>query len=428
MMTKRTLTTFLFLIIFLHFTYSQIGIDDMLPPDKSKGIDTYYTDSIRADISILTNHLETNKKDSKLLLYDVLKLLKDMIPYEGMPPKDVIKISKKLNPFEEYNDLKAICRMSAANLFMKSGDSISAIGQLNGLYHYSISEGIFDNTNNSFRKFIAASGDFLHEVPRNMQMVISGNKGIPERCRSMFNVLRSRSTLRNLSQKGIEPSKMDLANRLLIMNLSDMFHQEANGDYKKCMEKIYNIMCVELDKNIQTWIKLQYPIEYVVEYIVRNNDDPSYSFERNALHKRQLEELSIQGSGRASYELGKLYETATGKDESPKEAVHYYELSAKQGNAAGTIRLASCLTTGYGIKKDFKRAYNMLKPLKMHADFKINGSLAYAILLEMNIGDEKTSIIDILNYYAIAAEKSFKSSDEEIAQECLNSLYEKYYK
>ena len=84
------------------------------------------------------------------------------------------------------------------------------------------------------------------------------------------------------------------------------------------------------------------------------------------------------------------------------------------------------VTTGFGGKKDLQRAYSLLKPLTSHADFAKNGAFAYAFLLEKKIGGN-ASLLDIMHYYATAANVALQSDERTTARERCNQLYEKYY-
>jgi len=74
-----------------------------------------------------------------------------------------------------------------------------------------------------------------------------------------------------------------------------------------------------------------------------------------------------------------------------------------------------------------QRAYSLLKPLIGHADFAKNGAYAYAILLENKIGG-KPDLLDIMNYYAIAADEAVGRGERDAALDKCNQLYEKNYK
>ncbi|MDO4216424.1 MAG: hypothetical protein Q4D12_11030, partial [Bacteroidales bacterium] len=130
-----------------------------------------------------------------------------------------------------------------------------------------------------------------------------------------------------------------------------------------------------MDGYISEWINLQYPIEHLVHYIVNDKDDVSNSNKRELLHDRLLRELSLQGSGAASYHLAnRLCTKSSKRDFNPQQIRQYYEISSQQNYAAGTMRLATCLTTGFGGKVDMQKAYTLLNNLINHADFAENGA------------------------------------------------------
>lgn len=71
---------------------------------------------------------------------------------------------------------------------------------------------------------------------------------------------------------------------------------------------------------------------------------------------RWYEKAGKAGHAPAQAKLGYIYDKA----EENTKAVHWYQLSAKQGNAEGEYGLAQMYISGEGIKKDDKRAYELL--------------------------------------------------------------------
>ena len=71
---------------------------------------------------------------------------------------------------------------------------------------------------------------------------------------------------------------------------------------------------------------------------------------------RWYEKAAKAGYAPAQAKLGYIYDKA----EENNKAVHWYRLSAKQGNANGQFGLAQMYISGEGIKKDDKRAFELL--------------------------------------------------------------------
>lgn len=404
---------------------------DLYPPDLKKGIEYYFTDDIRKSMATLKAHLgnKTTGYQRDVLLEDINRLFLSLEIREGKPSEEIIHISKKLRPFPEYYDLLAICHLTAANIFMQRKDSAVAESRYGSLYTIGTDpESSLDRSApSSIQRFMMALGDYLYEIPHNIPRVVMSNAGLPERCGIMLRVVRSRSALRQLCPLPIVPSKCDIVNQLLLLNLHDLLHMDVSGGFKSATEQAYKHMCQTMDGHISEWMKLQYPIEHLIYYIVENEDDVSNSRKRERLHDRLLKELSLQGSGAASYHLAdRLSRRESKKDYNPQEIRQYFELASQQGSTAGTMRFATCLTTGFGGKADLKRAYALLQPLTSHADFPENGAFAYAILLEKKIGGN-ASILDIMHYYAIAAGQALLNDERGTAREKCNQLYEKYY-
>lgn len=404
---------------------------DLYPPELDKGIEYYFTDDMRKSMATLKAHLgnKTTGYQPDVLLEDINRLFQSLEIRDGKPSEEIIHIAEKLQPFPEYYDLLAICHLTAGNIFLQRKDTATVESRYGSLYTIGTDpESTFHRSEpSSIQRFMMALGDYLSEIPHNIPKVVMSNAGFPQRCNIMLTVVRSRSALRQLCPLPIVPSKCDIVNQLLLLNLHDLLRMDVSGGFKSATEQAHRRMCQTMDNYIAEWIRLQYPIEHLVNYIVENKDDVSSSRKREQLHDRLLKELSLQGSGAASYHFAnRLCDRESKPDYNPKEIRQYYELSSQQGSAAGTMRLATCLTTGFGGKKDLQRAYSLLKPLTSHADFAKNGAFAYAFLLEKKIGGN-ASLLDIMHYYATAANVALQSDERTTARERCNQLYEKYY-
>lgn len=418
-------------IAFFSSARAQIKMPDLFPPDLEKGIEYYFTDDMKKSMATLCAHLnnKTTGYNPDVLLADVDRLFQSLEIREGKPSEEIIHISKKLTPFPEYYDLLAICHLTASNIFLQRKDSAAAESRYGSLYVIgSESESTLNRSAPSpIQKFMMAIADYLYEIPHNIPKVVMSNSGFPTRCSVMLRVVRSRSALRELCPLPITPSKCDIVNQLLLLNMHDLLHLNVSGGFQSATEQAYRRMCQTMDGYIAEWMNLQYPIEHLVYYIVNNKDDVSYSFKRERLHDRLLKELSLQGSGAASYHFANRLEEKKSKPEYDPQAIRrYYELSSQQGCAAGTMRLATCLTTGIGGRVDMQRAYSLLKPLIHHADFAKNGAFAYAVLLEKKIGGNP-DLLDVMHYYATAADDALRGDECTTAREKCNQLYEKYY-
>lgn len=431
-MNNKFYIVLLSLIAFFSSSRAQIKMPDIYPPDLDKGIEYYFTDDIKKNMATLREHLnnKTSGYNPDMLLADVDRLFQSLEIREGKPSEEIIHLSKKLTPFPEYYDLLAICHLTASNIFLQRKDSAAAESRYGNLYY--IGSEPESTTNRSLpspiQKFMMAIADYLHEIPHNIPQVVMSNSGLPTRCGIMLRVVRSRSALRELCPLPIELSKCDIVNKLLLLNMHDLLHIDVSGGFKSATEKAYRHMCQTMDGYIAEWMNLQYPIEHLVYYIVNNKDDVSYSYKRERLHDWLLKELSIQGSGAASYHFAnRLKEKKSKSEVDPQEIRRYYELSSQRGYAAGSMRLATCLTTGFGGGIDMQRAYTLLTPLIQHADFAKNGAFAYAVLIEKKIGG-KPDLLDVMHYYATAADDALLGDERTKAREKCNQLYEKYYK
>ena len=428
---KKIIYILLLTINCLMTIQAQISKVDLFPPDLDKGIEYYFTDDIRKSIAMLQAHQQNpaTKNNNALLLEDINRLFESLSIREGKPSEEIIHLSKKLMPFPEYHDLLAICHLTAGNVFLQLNDSVLAESRFENLYYVATPESTLGRgAPTSIQVFMMAFGDYLCEIPHKTPQVTMGDTGMPARCNIMRTVFRSRSALRQLCPLPVTPSKCEIVNILLLRNLRDLLHLDVSAGFKAATDRAYNVMCQTMDIYIAEWMRLQYPIEHLVYYIVNNKDDVSFSNKRERLHDQLLKELSVQGSGAASYYMGNRLEQENSKNhQNPALARQYYETSSSQNYPAGTMRLATCMTMGYGGNVDMQRAYSLLKPLIGHADFAKNGSYAYAILLENKIGG-KPDLLDVMNYYATAADEAIGKAERDTSLDKCNQLYEKYYK
>lgn len=427
---KKIICILLLTINCLTTMQAQISKVDLFPPDLDKGIEYYFTDDIRKSMATLKVHQQNpaTKNNNALLLEDINRLFESLSIREGKPSEEIIHLSKKLLPFPEYHDLLAICHLTAGNVFLQRKDSVLAESRFGHLYYLATPESTLERgAPTSIQLFMMALGDYFCEIPHKIPQVTMSNTGMPTRCNIMYTVFRSRSALRQLCPLPITPSKCEIVNILLLRNLRDLLHLDVSAGFKAATDRAYNVMCQTMDTYIAEWMRLQYPIEHLVYYIVNNKDNVSFSYKRERLHDQLLKELSVQGSGAASYYMGRrLARESSKKHQNPTLVRQYYETSSRQNYPAGTMRLATCLTTGYGGGVDMQRAYSLLKPLTGHADFAKNGAYAYAILLENRLGG-KPDLLDIMNYYAIAADDAIGGGEQDAALDKCNQLYEKYY-
>ena len=295
---------------------AQISKVDIFPPDLDKGIEYYFTDDIRKSIATLQNHQQNlaTKNNNDLLLEDINRLFESLSIREGKPAEEIIHLSKKLLPFPEYHDLLAICHLTAGNIFLQRKDSVLAESRFENLYYLATPESTLDRgAPTSVQLFMTALGDYLCEIPHKIPQVTMSNTGMPTRCNIMRTVFRSRSTLSQQCSLPITPSKCEIVNTLLLRNLHDLLQLDVSGGFKEVTDRAYNSMCQTMDIYIAEWMRLQYPIEHLVYYIVNNKDDGLYSYKRERLHDQLLKEMSTQGSGAASYYMGNRLAQETSK-------------------------------------------------------------------------------------------------------------------
>lgn len=83
----------------------------------------------------------------------------------------------------------------------------------------------------------------------------------------------------------------------------------------------------------------------------------------------QVKEQAAKGVPSAQFALGEAYETGTGglkKDAA--QAVHYYELAAKNGNTMAMTNLAACYMDGRGVAQNLVKAAELLESAAMKGD------------------------------------------------------------
>ena len=420
------------LLILLTSTCSisaQTSIASLLPPDKDKGIEYYFTDDIRMGICTLSKHLRDgiSGRNADVVMEDVNALYESLRIWTDTPSKKTLHISTKLDPFPEYYDMLAICHLTAANIFLHRNDTAMAQSRFGNVYSIGANKSSFRHSEPSpIQIFMCSLADYLREI-HNVSQITNGIYGLESRSYIMSYLIRSRYFLRHLCSLPIEPSKCDIVNELLLHNLCELLNINTSRGFKKATEEAYAKMSETLDTNIDQWIKLQYPIEHFIYFITNNMDYSLNTYAQEQQHNRQLIELSEHGSGTASYYLGnRLCQKLSHSRIEPEEVRRMYKLSSEQGCAIGTMRYATCLVDGFGGKKDYKRAYTLLKPLTGHVEFPKNGAFAYAILLDNGM-DKDATILDLMNYYAMAAEGSLEEEERDFARDRCSQLYAEHY-
>lgn len=390
------------------------------------------TANMKQDIASLNNHMKA-KSSPAILAKDLSNLLFHMIPQKGLKSEEIVQIGYKLQKYQEYYDLEAACRLALALMKIRMNEEKEAQDILNGIEFHIQSK--LNEHSSSFQDFICALAKYRYLVPNRADGVTDFGSNAPTtgtKTETVKNVVFIRSELRRIEQIGLKPSSYALANELLLLVLKNLYQKQVSTSTsllnKEIMTQINKVMSSKLDSYIHQWVELQYPAQYIVNPI---NDTgytaPSIKERDQKKIYASIRELSIQGYGPASYLVGSDYEKAPTWQEKPQEAFKYYLLASNQGAAAGTIRLASCYAFGYGCSADLKKSYEILKPLVQNVEFPQNGAYAYAVLLEKGFGG-KTDILDIMEFYTMAAEKGFKTSERNLARERIKKLYEKYYK
>lgn len=389
------------------------------------------TENMKKDITSLSNHMKANSAPS-VLAKDLDNLLYHMIPQKGLKTEEILQIGYKLQKHSEYYDLQAACRLALAFMNKKQNAIEKYQDLLDGMEFHIQSK--LNERPSVFQDFICALAKYYYLIPNKADGVTEFGLNAPTtamKSNIVKDFLFIRSEMRRIEKAGIKPSNYALANELLILVLKNIYQgkiavpKSLNAEF---LTKENRLMSNKLDVYIHKWLELQFPAQYILNPI-KGTDMKSPILEERNKKKRyaNIRELSIQGYGPASYRVGYDFEIAYGRDEKPQEAFKYYKLASKQGSIAGTIRLANCLVFGYGCTADPQKAYELLQPLTRDADFAKNGAYAYAVLLEKGLGG-KADILDIMEYYTMAAEKGLKYSESESASKRIRQLYEKYYK
>lgn len=415
---KRIVSIISFLVLFTSLAMAQDTFISCLTPNMKK------------DMTAINRHLKANSAP-EILSKDLESLLSHMIPNKGLKSEEIFHIGTKLQRFQDYYDLEAACRLSLAYTNNKKG--------LSGIECY------IQNRRNqhpsAFQDFICAFAEYEYLIERAEAITLQGVNAPTEESKSsdVINIVHIRSELRRLEQEGIKPSKCAMANDLLMVVLKNTYLRQIKGQTtvshlnEGVFASLNRLLCKKLDSYIQKWVQLQYPAQYIVNPIKTTVAIDNYNWGSYENSKRKEEkiyadvrELSIQGYGPASYKVGVDFETELHKKD-PQKAVKHYQLAYHQGSNAGAIRLAHCLTVGYGCVVDRQQAYEILRPLTHDVDFAKNGAYAFAVLLENGYGGE-ADMLDIMEYYATAAEQALDYAEREAAQKRVNLLYEKYYK
>lgn len=73
----------------------------------------------------------------------------------------------------------------------------------------------------------------------------------------------------------------------------------------------------------------------------------------------KLKAAAEKGHKKAQYRLGRCYDKGRGTKEDDKQAVAWYEKSAKQDYAKAVYQLGKCYKDGEGVEKDKKRAFQL---------------------------------------------------------------------
>lgn len=393
------------------------------------------TPDMKKDMATINSHIRTKSAPS-VLAKDLESLLLNMVPYKEL--KDVeLQKRFKLQRFPEYYDLEAACRLSLAYMRQKASKNG---GNKDNLHDIEFRIQNKDNKNQStFQDFICALAKYEYLVPKYADgITLEGINAQTTAVKSdnVKEILYVRSELRRLGQIKLQASKCAMANDLLMIVIKG-YNQSKIKDLatavtlnESVMAKIIKYMGGILDSYIHQWITIKYPAEYIINPIKTSDRDEWSIYNKERDEKKlyaSIRELSKQGYGPATYKVGVDYETERLKKELPKEAARCYELAYRQGSAAGAIRYAHCLTTGYGCDVNRQQAYEILRSFTQDVEFAKNGAYAYAVLLEDGYGGE-ADILDIMQYYTMAAEQGLRYTEKEAAQKRVNQLYEKYYK
>lgn len=90
-----------------------------------------------------------------------------------------------------------------------------------------------------------------------------------------------------------------------------------------------------------------------------NGDGGLASDPRQAAH--WFEKAALQGNGYAESRLGDLYEEGLGVEANPKVAADWRERAARRGNIDAQLKLGRMYLRGLGVKQDFRAARNWLQ-------------------------------------------------------------------
>ncbi len=69
-----------------------------------------------------------------------------------------------------------------------------------------------------------------------------------------------------------------------------------------------------------------------------------------------MDEKAPTRNAEAQFNLGVMYEAGNGVPQDDKQAVHYYEQAAKQGDAKAQFNLGLMYAEGQGVSQDYKQA------------------------------------------------------------------------
>ena len=75
----------------------------------------------------------------------------------------------------------------------------------------------------------------------------------------------------------------------------------------------------------------------------------------------ELEQRAQQGDAKCQFQLGYLYANGKGVRQDDKEAIHWYRLSAKNGDPNGLIAMAEAFDLGRGVTQNAVAAYVLAK-------------------------------------------------------------------
>ena len=394
------------------------------------------TQNMKKDMTTINSHIKS-KSAPAILAKDFENLLFHMTPQKGLTSEEILQIGYKLQRFPDYYDLEAACRLSLAYMYLKSNNEKKGNGLLSGMEFH-----VQSNLNKhptAFQDFICAWAKYENMIPKDadgISVLGINSPTVASKSSNVRDIVFIRSELRRLERTGIKPSKFTMANELLLMVIKGYYQKQikdlatSSKLDENVLAKMNTFLSGRLDSYIHQWVELKYPAEYLINPFTFASNGSNIINSKERDEKKiyaSIRELSKQGYGPATYKVGVDYETERLKKELPKEAARCYELAYRQGSAAGAIRYAHCLTTGYGCDVNRQQAYEILRSFTQDVEFAKNGAYAYAVLLEDGYGGE-ADILDIMQYYTMAAEQGLRYTEKEAAQKRVNQLYEKYYK